>query len=181
MIAWIFSAIALGAALIATFVNSMRVAILSLWLAGLAMGGLYLTLGAETLAVLQWIASTLIAISLFFFAVMFGEYEKPARFRSTEPGEKRKTAFLIGIASALGAAFASVIYVGASEFPQSVAAFSKLGNDLASIGRIMVENHMLSLEVLGLTLFLILVGGGVVARPESSSDEPGYESEEKSC
>jgi NADH:ubiquinone oxidoreductase subunit 6 (subunit J) len=44
------------------------------------------------------------------------------------------------------------------------------GNDLASLGKVMVENHIISLEVLALTLFLILVGGGVVARPESSGD-----------
>jgi NADH:ubiquinone oxidoreductase subunit 6 (subunit J) len=46
-------------------------------------------------------------------------------------------------------------------------------NDLASLGKVIVENHIVSLEVLGLTLFLVLVGGGVVARPEATEKESG--------
>ena len=166
MIGILFSAIALGAALVASFVNGMRTAILSLWIAGLAMGCLYVTLGAESLAVIQWIVSTLVAISLFFFAVMFGEYEKESNEAPGESLLSRKKIFVLGIAIVLGLAFAAIIYLGATEFPQDIPSLPKAGNDLAALGRTMVENHMLSLEVLGLTLFLILVGGGVVARPE---------------
>jgi NADH:ubiquinone oxidoreductase subunit 6 (subunit J) len=37
---------------------------------------------------------------------------------------------------------------------------------LASLGKTLVEQHFLSLELLGFTLFLTLVGSGVIARAE---------------
>jgi NADH:ubiquinone oxidoreductase subunit 6 (subunit J) len=168
MISWIFSAIALGAALTATVVQGMRQAILSLWIAGLAMGCIFLTVGAETLAVLQWIISTLVAIALFFFAVMFGEYESEQREkRSLRQMFNRKLIVSTLIATTIGAAFAAIIYLGSADLPGDQIPAPAPGNDLASLGKVMVENHIITLEVLALTLFLILVGGGVVARPES--------------
>src|ERR1700761_6658818 len=74
MMVWIFAGITLSAVLLATFVNQMRRAILALWVAGLGIGALYLTIGAEFLAIIQWIVSTLVTISFVFFAVMFGEF-----------------------------------------------------------------------------------------------------------
>ncbi|MFL5812040.1 MAG: NADH-quinone oxidoreductase subunit J [Bdellovibrionia bacterium] len=174
MISWVFSAIALGATLTATVVQGMRQAILSLWIAGLAMGCIFLTVGAETLAVLQWIISTLVAIALFFFAVMFGEYESQQREkRSLRQMLNRKVIVSTLIATAIGAAFAAIIYLGSADLPGGPIPAPAAGNDLASLGRVMVENHIISLEVLALTLFLILVGGGVVARPESGDRESG--------
>jgi NADH:ubiquinone oxidoreductase subunit 6 (subunit J) len=175
MISWIFSAIALGAALTATLVQGMRRAILSLWIAGIATGCIFLTVGAETLAVIQWIISTLVAIALFFFAVMFGEYESKQpelahEKRSLREKLDRKTVVSALIATVIGAAFALIIYLGSSDLSVGQAPTPAAGNDLASLGKVMVENHIISLEVLALTLFLILVGGGVVARPESSGD-----------
>lgn len=173
MISWIFSAIALGGALTATVVQGMRRATLALWITGLAMGCLFLTMGAETLAILQWIISTLVAIALFFFAVMFGEYESEkcehVPFYKTL---NRKMVASGIIATVVGLAFAAIIYLGASDFPVSQTPAPAQGNDLASLGKVMVENHILTLEVLALTLFLVLVGGGVVARPESAENNP---------
>ncbi len=180
MISWIFSAIALGAALTATVVQGMRRAILSLWITGLAMGCLFLTVGAETLAIIQWIISTLVAIALFFFAVMFGEYESEDKQPDSLPFYKkldRRTLVSAIIATVIGAAFAVIIYLGANDFPSNLGEGSAQGGDLASLGKVMVENHILSLEVLALTLFLVLVGGGVVARPESG---PGLNKEPSS-
>jgi NADH:ubiquinone oxidoreductase subunit 6 (subunit J) len=179
MLSWIFSVIALGAALTATVVTSMQRAILSLWIAGLAMGCLFLTLGAETIAILQWIISTLVAIALFFFAVMFGEYERETKNQSLF---NRKFIVSMILATVLGAAFAFIIYLGASEFPSGQILTTNQVNDLSSLGKVIVENHIVSLEVLGLTLFLVLVGGGVVARPESIEIESGEkESGDNAC
>jgi NADH:ubiquinone oxidoreductase subunit 6 (subunit J) len=66
--------LSLGSAIYATVAGDTKRSILSLWFAGLSVGGLYLSWGAEFLAVLQWILSTLVAISFLFYAVMFGEY-----------------------------------------------------------------------------------------------------------
>jgi NADH:ubiquinone oxidoreductase subunit 6 (subunit J) len=174
MISLIFSAIALSAALTATLVRGMRRAILSLWITGLAMGCLFLTMGAEALAILQWIISTLVAISLIFFAVMFGEYEQDEKqtisLSSIRKFDRRNVVLMV-IAILFGAAFSAIIYLGAGELSGNAIPAPSQGNDLTSLGKILVENHMLSLEVLALTLFLVLVGGGVVARPESDPNE----------
>ncbi len=188
MISWIFSVIALGGALTATAVQGMRRAILALWITGLAMGCVFLTVGAETLAILQWIISTLVAIALFFFAVMFGEYESEKREHA--PFYKtlnRKMVVSAIIATVIGLAFAAIIHLGASDFSIAQTPAPASGNDLASLGKVIVENHILSLEVLALTLFLILVGGGVVARPESTendlslSSQPSESTENEPC
>lgn len=166
MICWAFAALTLLAALTAAMTENMRRAALALWIAGLGMGGMYLTLGAETLAVIQWILSTLAAISLVFFAVTFGEY---ARQPNTVDRKRILFSFLGG---AIGLAFASVIFFGVgggARLPESAFNFPAQGNDLAALGRTLAQDHLLSLEMLALTLFLILVGGGVVARPEAAT------------
>jgi NADH:ubiquinone oxidoreductase subunit 6 (subunit J) len=168
MICWIFSSIVLGAAATAALAPRMRTAILALWVAGLFMGCVYLSLGAETLAVIQWIISTLVAISLFFFAVMFGEYERKESFMSYLNGAltlDRARILSLTMALILAVGFAFMIFLGASQVTPEMLALPKEKNDLTTIGIVLTKNHLLSLEVLSLTLFLILVGGGVIARP----------------
>ena len=161
----IFIAITLIATLGATFLRNMRRAILSLWIVGLGIGALYLTLGAEFLAIIQWIVSTLITISFIFFSVMFGEYnfvviEKPYR-----------SIWMVGLFTLLiGGGFTFMIYLGSGpasiHFHSIVAQVSLEKLDLQSIGRALTQKNFLALEVLALILFLVLVGGGVVARIE---------------
>jgi NADH:ubiquinone oxidoreductase subunit 6 (subunit J) len=165
-ICWIFAAITLGAVLVSTFVGDIRRAVLSLWVAGLGIGAIYLTLGAELLAVVQWIVSTLVAISFVFFSVMFGEYGQHEKF----VWDKRliKT----GMGLLLGIAFAWLTWYGGGHFPDHLLAQPMEGTDLASIGKTLTGQHLLSLEVLALTLFLVLVGGGVIARPDLEESAP---------
>ena len=37
---------------------------------------------------------------------------------------------------------------------------------VADLGKSLVQDHLLSLEILALTLFVVVIGSGVVARPE---------------
>jgi NADH:ubiquinone oxidoreductase subunit 6 (subunit J) len=160
---WFFVAITLGACSMATFVGSIRRAVLALWVAGLGIGGIYLTIGAELLAVVQWILSTLVAISFVFFAVMFGEYN------ATESRTVRQRLLQGALSLALGGAFAAVIYLGVSGLPEAslVNVGPAEGADLMSIGKSLIQENLLSLEILALTLFLVLVGAGVISRPEA--------------
>lgn len=162
MIWWVFSFIISIAVLFATFVTDIRRAILSLWVVGLGIGGLYLTLGAEFLAVVQWIISTLVAISFIFFAVMFGEYG------SSDTATWKKRVLPIVLTVILGLSFAAIVWLGAGEVPEAALAFPTEGSDLVAIGKSLTQNHLLSLEVLALNLFIVLVGGGVIARPDKT-------------
>jgi NADH:ubiquinone oxidoreductase subunit 6 (subunit J) len=160
MMGWIFAGITLSAVLMATFVNHMRRAILALWVAGLGVGAMYLTVGAEFLAIIQWIVSTLVTISFVFFSVMFGEYNAP------KTPIKSEGILMIIVPLLLGGAFAAVIWLGSAGLPESALVPAEGLTDLALVGRKLTQENLLSLEVLALTLFLVLVGGGVIARSE---------------
>jgi NADH:ubiquinone oxidoreductase subunit 6 (subunit J) len=174
MIVWIFVALALGGAAAAATVANMRTATLSFWIASLAVGGVYLTLGAETLAVIQWIVCTLAAISFIFFAAMFGEFDDATsepRTKATPRTFDRGQVVALGLAALIGIAFVVVIRIGAADLTESSLVIPNQGNDLLALGHVLTTNHLLSLEVLGMTLLLILVGGGVIARPEPHDNE----------
>lgn len=161
---WICAGISLAAAAAATFVGDIRRAILALWVAGLGVGGLYLSLGAELLAVIQWIVSTLVSISFVFYAVMFGEYGVPDRRTISEKAVSCLSSL------GLGAAFAGVIVLGGRDLPGMMGAellVRPVANPgVMTLGRALADDYFLSLEILALTLFLVIVGSGVVARPE---------------
>jgi NADH:ubiquinone oxidoreductase subunit 6 (subunit J) len=161
----VFVGLTIGAAVFSSFATDIRRAILGLWVAGLSIGALYLTLGAELLATTQWIISTLVTIAFIFFSVMFGEFNRKARKLSK--GDRFLPPLL---ASIVGLAFTAVIFLGSASFENSFKDNSS-GTDLSIIGKTMVEDHLLSLEVLALTLFMVLIGGGVIARPETKAAE----------
>lgn len=167
-VAWIFAGITLAAVVTAAFVGDIRRAVLALWVAGLGVGAIYLTLGAEMLAIVQWIVSTLVAISFVFFSVMFGEYG-PA----SAPLRVDRAMVKTGLSLLLGLGFAWMIWYGAGQLPSDQLAQPAEGSDLAAIGKTLTGQHLLSLEVLALTLFLVLVGGGVIARPDRAGPSKG--------
>src|ERR1700756_4739407 len=125
----IFAGITLSAVLMATFVNHTRRAILSLWVAGLGVGAMYLTIGAEFLAIIQWIVSTLVTISFIFFAVMFGEYNLPT------PRGVGNSLVLTFLSLFVGAGFTAAIWTGGREFPESAFVLEAGGSDLGIVGR----------------------------------------------
>lgn len=162
MMEWSFAAITLAAALVATFTQNMRSAILALWVAGLGVGAVYLTIEAEFLAIVQWMVSTLLTITFVFFAVMFGEYNPIKKRRS------RYEILLVIFSVIIGTGFSFVIALGTQGLLTDPTLLKGGPTDLKALGKLLVEQNFLSLEVLALTLFLVLVGGGVVARFERS-------------
>lgn len=167
MTSWIFWAsatVTLGSAAFAALAGDIRKAALALWLAGLGSGGLFLSLGAELLAILQWVVSTLVAVSFIFYAVLFGEYGqggKGAETAADAPAFKTYSSAVL-----LGAGFCAVIGLAGSEISVPHDALGSKAGDLAVIGAAVSEDYLLALEIFALTLFLVIVGAGVVARPD---------------
>lgn len=173
MITWVFAGLTVVSATVASFAPDLRRSNLALWLAGLSAGALYLTLGAELLAIVQWIVSTLVAISLLFFSSMYGA----SRELPEGTGARRWAKIVLPLL--LGLLFAVIIWHGAGFLDVELISPPVQGNDLKTLGTELATKHLFSLEVLALTLFLVLVGGGVIARPEaqpstekSVGDEP---------
>jgi NADH:ubiquinone oxidoreductase subunit 6 (subunit J) len=167
-----FAAIAILSALVAALYRDARRVVLALWVCGMCFGAIFLSFGAEVLAIVQWIVSTLVGISLLFFSSMFGELgsKEVSEIRSRKENFDLLQAAMVGIAfvAILGASllrfqpdpqWLSRLAAGAASGPSS-------GQDLQALGQLLTEKHFISLEVLGVTLLLVLVGGGVLARPE---------------
>ena len=161
IIFYVCAIITVTGALAATFMNNVRGAILALWICGLGVGGLFLSFGAEMLAIVQWIISTLGVLSFVFYAVMFGEYH----LRDLRPFKVKLTSAILPMLG--GCAFTSLIWVGTRDL-KMVAETVPAGQDMAALGKLLTENHLVSLEILGLSLLLAIVGSGVIARTEGS-------------
>ncbi|MBY0469896.1 NADH-quinone oxidoreductase subunit J [bacterium] len=196
MIFWACGGIAVLGGVLATFMTDLRRAVLALWVCGLGVGGLYLSLGAELLAVIQWLLSTLIAIAFIFYAVMFGEFSTPEDaalgVSVTPEPEKKKEWFRPVMPLIVGSAFAGMIWLGATHLPsmaqhgilfsdpheiiettktygpqtQETEKKSEVAMGVQGLGRSLAEDHLLAVEILALLLFLVIVGSGVVARLE---------------
>lgn len=161
---WICSSITLVAAIFATLAGDLRASILALWLAGLGTGGIYLSVGAELLAVVQWIISTLLTVGFLVHAVTYGEYGL------ADSRTKSKRVLAAVFPAIVGIAFAGMIGLGASHLPVARLFEPAAGPDLAGFGKALVGKHLLSLELLVLTLFMVVVGAGVIARPDARED-----------
>jgi NADH:ubiquinone oxidoreductase subunit 6 (subunit J) len=160
IIFWLCCSITLIGAILATFAGDLRVSILALWVAGLGTGGVLLSLGAELLAVVQWIVSTLITLGLLIYGISYGEHG----VSDTRPRAQRGVSAILPVL--LGLSFSAVIWLGTRHLPAAGVFEPAAGQDLAALGKALLDRHLLSLEVLAVLLFLALVGAGVLARPE---------------
>jgi NADH:ubiquinone oxidoreductase subunit 6 (subunit J) len=155
------SILVVASALIAAMSEDARRVVLALWICGMSLGGIFLSFGAEVLAMVQWIVATLSGISLLFFSSMFGELGAQGKKRST---------FDLLQASMLGIALVAVLGIAFSKFSPDINAGTQTGQEIHALGLLLSQKHFISLEVLGVTLLLVLVGGGVLARPETESE-----------
>ena len=163
MIFWVCSAICLAGALVATFAGDLRVSILAFWITGLGAGGVELSLGGELMAVVQWILTTLVSISLLFHSITYGEYG----VKDERPVSRRAAAAVFPVL--LGASLAGVIWLGCRQLPVAQAIEPAAGKDLDALGLRLFSKHLLSLELIITMLFLALVGTGVIARPDKEA------------
>lgn len=49
---------------------------IALWLCGITLGAIYLHMGAEFLAIVQWLLSTLLCMALVFHAILLGDQDE---------------------------------------------------------------------------------------------------------
>lgn len=158
-----FAVLAVVSAALAMIFSDSRRVILSAWVSGMSVGALFLSYGAEYLAVIQWVVGTLIAISFLVFATMYGEY---GSLDARTPRERLFDAIPSVLA---GAAFFAMIALAVHDFSESTSAEGPTGpNDLVAVGIALGQRHWVALELLGFMLVAVLIGAGVISRPEES-------------
>jgi len=154
---WFFSGLVIFSAVVATLARSLRIAGFSLWICGLGVGGIYLSLGAEFIAIFQWIVATLTGLMFVFYSILLGGREQSISW----------TKFLLVVG--LGVTFLWITWLCVQTVPAWESPLFK-SEGLVALGERLIQEHLLPLEILAITLFLTIVGSGVIARPESDDD-----------
>jgi NADH:ubiquinone oxidoreductase subunit 6 (subunit J) len=166
MILWVCAGVLVLSAFLAAVMSDVRSATLWLWVAGLGAGGVYLSVGAELLAVIQWIVATVVAIGFVFYSVMFGEFGSQAREKPVR--QLIQSVLPIGV----GLIFEGMLWLGSGPGFLGMPMIQGVpqAQDLSGTGRVLARDHLLSVEILGLILLLLVVGSGVIARPDVVSE-----------
>lgn len=162
----VFSALTIFSAALAIFFSDSRKVIASAWVAGMSLGAVFLAYGAEFLAVVQWVVTTLSAISLLVFATMYGEYG------AEDPRTARARVFDALPALVIGGAFSAMIFLAVHAIPETASTLvgPSPALDLVGMGHALGEHHLVALELLGFMLLAVVVGAGVVSRAEKDSE-----------
>jgi NADH:ubiquinone oxidoreductase subunit 6 (subunit J) len=138
----------------AAFVQDMRKALLGLWVAGLAAGAMYLTVGQELLAVVQWIAASVTTLTLLFSAALYGD---PGKDRAVSPVR-------IAGPALLGLGFVILIWFGGISFRTEESVVPSSGSSLATLGHTLLERHLVAIEIVALLFLAATIGAGVLTR-----------------
>jgi NADH:ubiquinone oxidoreductase subunit 6 (subunit J) len=157
----VLSTLVIASALIAALSKDSRHVVLGLWVCGMSMGGIFLSFGAEVLAMVQWIIATLGGVSLLMASSMCGELGEKVASRINK--------FDLLQAIIVGIGMTAVFGVALFRFQPEIGALPQSGQDLQALGQLLTEKHSISLSLLAVTLLLVLVGGGVLSRAEEST------------
>jgi NADH:ubiquinone oxidoreductase subunit 6 (subunit J) len=159
----IFALMTVGSACVAAFVQDMRKALLGLWAAGLSAGAMYLTVGQELLAIIQWVSASVATLTLLFSVALYGD-----------PGAKRS----MNRVRAIGPAFMSMGFViltwfGAVAFRNDAPVVLNTGSSLATLGQTLLERHLVAVEIVALLFLAATIGAGVLTRKIRDPQESG--------
>ena len=145
---------------------------LALWGVGLLSGGLFLSLNYEALAVVQWIMSTVSSLVLVFYSNLLGENREQQKQSLSETIKQMSVPVLVGLT------FSAFLYFGMQdgEVSLGLGGISPTEQGLFELGKTLVQEHFLSVQVLGLMILLMVIGTGVIIRPEPKARTQGVQS-----
>jgi len=149
------SIIAVLVALATVQVRDGRLAVILLWTCGLLAGTICLLAGAELVAISQWLMSTIVAIILILYTILFGSEKKP-------PGR-----VFLGLSIFCGLLISVVLFLGLKDGVVYIFGESKDSLTLAiKVGTGIVHNGALGIFLMAMTLLVVVVGVGATSRQE---------------
>lgn len=171
---WTLSFVLLGSAFVAAWARDLRVAVLALWISGIACGGVFLERGAEFLGVCQWILSTLVAVVGFFYAIFLGEFG----VKTARPKGRTFSALVMSVCwmSILIFAVRESIWKGAGTHDSRAWTYLPAldfspQQGISSLGQVIVEENLLGFEILILMVFMAILGTSVISRTHIKESE----------
>ncbi|MEK7399909.1 MAG: NADH-quinone oxidoreductase subunit J [Candidatus Poribacteria bacterium] len=157
MIQLVLGMVVVVTAVCAVFLNNIYKAVTALWGTGVAVGFVYILYGAETLAIVQWITSTLVTGAFIIAAALSGE-----QFWATS--EKKSRSFLV-TSIFLGLCFAVVVFLGIEKIIDiTTKEHFVYDTGLTALGKMAGGRGFISLEMLAFILLVALIGTGFVVR-----------------
>lgn len=152
-VAVFFFTAALSVALVGVVLRSVRASLICVWASAFFAGAAFLALGAEFLAIVQWIVSSVCTLGFLFFELMFGN----------ENAWSSKTKRYDAVAAALIALiFAATLVLTMQK--QGTGVLDHVS--MLDLGRAMLRRYFLLIQVLAVVLLVSVVGIGVIARAE---------------
>ena len=139
---------------------SLLFASISLVICGLAVGGVWLVHGAEYIAFVQWITTLFVGISFILLAQLFGRKD----------AQNQRWAALVPFA--IGVVF--LVFILRFFEPQWLS-IPAVGVSIRQMGNWLIEDHLAAVLLVGILLFLSVVGVGLIARSEGFSDREASE------
>ena len=158
---YVFAALAVVSAVCVVALRNPVACAMSLVMCFVAVGGLYLNLGATFMSAVQILVYAGAIMVLFLFVIMLLNLEiEPREF----PGVSR----LLGAALTLGLLFASAAYLGGHG---TAPGESLRVGSAKEIGRIFSNEFMFPFEAASILLLVAMVGAIVVGRRRYESEE----------
>jgi len=138
--------------------------VLSLISSFLGLAGLYLSLNAEFIAVVQVVVYAGAIMVLFLFVVMLLDMRREERIPLRLPVQKFAGAILgVGIFTILAKVFSSDVLLTGAKGTFTAERVSEMGNTQV-IGRLLLTDYLLPLQAMGVLLFVGVIGAVVLAK-----------------
>ena len=152
-----------GAVGVVLFPNPLY-SVLSLIAAFLGLAGLYLSLNAEFIAVVQVVVYAGAIMVLFLFVVMLLDMRREERIPLRLPVRKFVGTILgVGIFVLLARVFSSGALLTGAKGSFTAERVSELGNTQI-IGRLLLSDYLLPFQAMGVLLFVGVIGAVVLAK-----------------
>jgi len=158
---WVLSAMSVGSALGVVGARNIIHAVVFLVISFMGMSGLYLTLSADFLAVVQILIYVGAVSVLFLFAIVL----TPRGGRQNQEGFLRLPALVLCVLVA-----ATLIFVAIdTEF--AIADREGFGETSTAIGEALLDRYVLPFEIASVLLLVAVIGSIVLVRPEPMEED----------
>ncbi len=158
---YVFAALAIVSAIGVVALRNPIASAMSLVMCFVAVGGLYLNLGATFMSAVQILVYAGAIMVLFLFVIMLLNLEVEPR---DVPGVSR----LLGAALTIGLLFATAAYLGAHGPPPGESLRSGTAKE---IGKLFANEYMFPFEAASILLLVAMVGAIVVGRRRYENEQ----------